>query len=123
MEAETTLLLARTLEYKFLDGRIMVSNVAANTPMLTSVIMACLTTAWRFVKISDARGLTIGTCSRSLVSALLMGVEDHVAFIMEDEKPNLVFLQGFSRLQERGKSFLVQASLVSRVSEGVFWQS
>ena len=53
VEAETTLLSARTLEYQFLDGRIMVSNVAANTPMLTSGIVACLTTAWRFVKWID----------------------------------------------------------------------
>ena len=46
VEAETTLLLVSTLEHQFVDGRSMVSHAAASTPMLTSVIMAGLTTAW-----------------------------------------------------------------------------
>ena len=119
VEAETCVTLARTLEYEFVDCRMYVSRGAADVPMPTSVIVACLTTAWRFKEWSASRRLTIGVCSRSCVSALLMGVADHVAFISQGEKPSLFFLNGFRRLEERGKLFLVHASIVSRVSEGV----
>eukprot|EP00974_Lingulodinium_polyedra_P046504 4455465-Lingulodinium_polyedra.AAC.1 len=50
-----------------------------------------------------------------------MGVDDLVRLIMDggDERPNLHFLKGFSRLEARGRAFLVQAALVSKVPEGI----
>eukprot|EP00974_Lingulodinium_polyedra_P074370 7207424-Lingulodinium_polyedra.AAC.1 len=114
VEAEATLLLASTLEYEFSGGRLWVSRAAANTPFLTSVIHDCLKATWRFLRWSDSRWLTVGICSRILVAALAMGVEDHVDFICQGERPNLFYLQGFKRLDTRGKNFMVQASLVSR---------
>eukprot|EP00974_Lingulodinium_polyedra_P012812 1241245-Lingulodinium_polyedra.AAC.1 len=47
-----------------------------------------------------------------------MGLSDEVDFIMTDDRPNLFFLQGFHRLDERGRHFVVRAAVVSSVSEG-----
>ena len=48
-----------------------------------------------------------------------MGLEDLVAVIMDDEKANLFFLNGFHRLEERGNMCVAQAVVVARVTIGV----
>eukprot|EP00974_Lingulodinium_polyedra_P046797 4484952-Lingulodinium_polyedra.AAC.1 len=120
VEAEVAVILARDLEYEFTGGRMWVSKAAADTmTFVEKSIHSCLFTAMRFVKWSDSRWLTVGVCSRIMVAALALGVEDLVTFISLDERPSLFYLNGFNRLEPRGKNFMVQASMVSRVSEGV----
>eukprot|EP00974_Lingulodinium_polyedra_P101546 9836045-Lingulodinium_polyedra.AAC.1 len=48
-----------------------------------------------------------------------MGLEDIVEFIMQDERPSFMFINGFKRLEQKGESFVVQAVVISRVPEGV----
>eukprot|EP00974_Lingulodinium_polyedra_P007945 756942-Lingulodinium_polyedra.AAC.1 len=61
----------------------------------------------------------MGTSSRTLVAALLVGLDDMVHFIMDDLSASLLYLNGFSRLASDRRLFLTQAAVVSRVSEGV----
>ena len=95
-----------------------ISSQAADTTDLTSLFTTAILSYWAFDKWCDSRWLTIGTCTRSCVAALLLGLEDLVAVIMNDEQANLFFLNGFHRLEERGKMFAVQAAVVARVTEG-----
>ena len=64
----------------------------------------------------------MGCCSRSLVAAMHTGLDNLVAFIMEDETASHFYINGYSRLTPGRRLFLVQAGIVSRVSEGVLLQ-
>ena len=97
VEAETCHVLANGLQYQFLNGRIFVSRQAAEIPDLLGLIHTSITSAWRFVKWSTSRWLTVGTSARNLVASLLMGVEDLVDFIGLDKSANMYFLGGSSR--------------------------
>ena len=116
---ETVELLAETLELEFRDGELLVSNGADVDGDLVECVCATLKSAWKFVKFTESRWLTVGTSARTIVVAMLTGVQNLVTFILKETNSSFFFLKGFLRLSEDRLQFLVQASLASRVAEGV----
>ena len=117
VDLETVEVLADTLEFEFIDGHIYVSVNTFGSPELIDLVTSALLSTWRFRKWSTSRWLTVGTSSRVLVAALLTGIEDLVDFIAQDPGSSLFYLNGFHRLAQDRRSFLVMAAMVSRVSE------
>ena len=115
---ETVELLSATLQLEFRNGELLVSNAAEVDGDIVECVCATLKSAWKFVKLTTSRWLTVGTSARTLVVALLTGLQDHVTFILKETKSSFFYLKGFSRLAEDRLQFVVQASLAPRVAEG-----
>ena len=113
--------MARTLQLRFEDDALKVSVDMGGDPELIGIITTCLKSAWKFVKFTESRFLTVGVSSRSIVVALLLGMDNFVAFIQADPTASKYYLNGFDRLKSEPdrKVFIAEGALVSRVPEGV----
>jgi hypothetical protein len=119
VDMETSEVLACELQLAFTDGRLCLAERVSGTAGLVETVTTALLSAWRFVKWSDSRFLTMGTSARAIIVALLTGIEDLVGFI-QGSGASMYYLGGLSRVQEPSRRrFLAQAALVSRVAEGV----
>ena len=121
VEEETAHILAHKLQLHFHDNRIQVSEGAVGDPDLIDTIITCMQSAFKFIKFSESRFLTVGVACRTLLAAFLLGIEDLVAFIKADEHASKWYLNGFARLRaEPGRmEFVAKAAFVSRVTDGV----
>ena len=115
---ETTDLLANDLQLWWEDGSLYFIRDAFKDGDIVCVVASALMAVWRFVKFSDSRWLTLGTSARTVVAALLTGIESLVQMIMRDKRCSKFYIRGFGRLTASRKAFLVKAAIVSRVSEG-----
>ena len=106
------------LQFSYDAGRLTVVHTAGDIyDDVVSVIIACLSSVWRFVKFTTSRWLTVGTSARALVAALLTGVENLVAYIDTDTSSGKFYLGGFSRLVRSRKQYMVKAAIASRIAE------
>ena len=119
VELETVEILADTLQLFFAGGRLQVSRDVSDRPDIIDLVNTALLSAWKFVKLSDSRFLTIGSSARPLVVALLTGIEGLVAFIKEDTGKEGFYLGGFSRLSAEHKTAVAEFAFISRVTDGV----
>lgn len=119
VEAETAEMLAETLQLSFRGGRLQIAASAAQRPDLVDIVTTALLSTWKFVRWTESRFLTVGKASRTMIAAMLTGLEDLVQFIREDAQASKFFISGFGRLQGPVKVFLAEAALSSRVADGV----
>ena len=105
------------LELRWEGGRLMVAQDQPYGDLVGTVVLA-LTATWRFRKWTESRWLSVGLCSRAVVSGLLLGLPDLVHYIINDTKSSLYYIKGYNRLTDESKQFMVRACLASRVSEG-----
>jgi hypothetical protein len=119
VELETVELLSDTLQLRFLGGRLYVSSSCSGRPDLTDLVMSTLLSVWKFVRFTESRFLTTGSSSRTMIAALLLGLEDMVQFIVNETNSSKFYLNGFSRLVGDRKTFMAQAAFISRVTDGV----
>ncbi len=73
IDVETVEVLAETLQLEFRDGRLLVANSCSGRADLVDLVITALMSAWKFVRWSESRFLTVGRCSRTMVAALLFG--------------------------------------------------
>lgn len=118
VEPETVEVLSSTLQLRFQDGRLWVAKSVQDDPASVSTIAAALQATWRFTRWTESRFLSVGASSRTLVAGLLTGIEDLVNFIQSHAKASMYYLGGFKRMQGEVKLFIVEAAVVSRVTEG-----
>ena len=117
VDLQTTELLVVQLQLHW-DGESMWVRAGINAELdVVDAIASALMAIWRFQKFTDSRWLTVGTSARTVVAALLTGIEDMVKVISEDKHCSKFYIKGFSRLEESRKQFLVTAALASRVPE------
>ena len=88
---------------------------------LVDTITTALLSAWKFVRFTDSRFLSVGVSSRTTIAALLLGVDGLVATTKEDPIAPTFYLNGFERLmaQPDRRAFVAEAAFVSRVIDGV----
>ena len=84
---------------------------------LWEAIASGLMSVWRFARFTESRWLTVGSSCRSLVAGILTGIESLVHFIYKNPRASKFYLNGFGRLRQSRKEFLVVASIVGRVAE------
>ena len=116
---ETVDVMACQLQLEWAGGELLVSQAAEVDGDLVEVICSALAAAWRFVKFTTSRWLTVGHSARTVVVALLLGIEDFVKYIAKDTHSSLFYLKGFGRLAADRRRFMVQCAVASRVAEGV----
>ena len=99
VEMETADALAETLQLRFEGGRLCVSASASGRADLVDLVVTALSSAWAFRRWCESRFLTAGAQARTMVAAMLMGIEDFVAFILADEHASKFYISGFTRLR------------------------
>ena len=119
VEMETADVLAEVLQLTFEGGRLRVARSVSARADLVDLIVTALSSVWRFKRWCESRFLTAGVQARTVVAAMLTGIEDLVAFIRADESASKFFINGFTRLQGPVKVFFAECAFVSRVSDGV----
>ena len=119
VELETVEVLSEHLQLRFHEGRLLVSQECSSRPDLIGVVSSCLLSVWKFVRFTESRFLTAGSSSRTVVAALLLGIEDLVKFIATETSAPKLYLNGFFRLQGDRNTFMAEAALISRVTDGV----
>jgi len=98
VEMETADVLAEVLQLTFEGGRLRVARSVSARADLVSLIVTALSSAWRFQRWNERRFLIAGAQARTMVAAMLTGVEDLVAFIRADESASKFFINGFTRM-------------------------
>lgn len=107
VDVETATILAETLELRFEDGRLCISEACSGRYDLIELISTALLSVWKFVQWSESRFLTVGVSARRVVAALLTGLEDLVDLIRADSSCSHFYINGFARLRGDRKTFLV----------------
>ena len=111
------------LHYDPVADRLEVCQEAAAAEKdVVSVVVTTLLDSWRFVPWTDSRWITLGQSSRTLVYALLTGVGGLVRYLQADPSISKFYLNGFGRLAQSRRHFLVLCSVVSRVPESAMVQ-
>ena len=121
VEHETVDVLAETLQLQYEDGQIQVTQDVSGMPGWVDTITFVLLSAWKFVRFTDSRFLSVGISARTTIAALLLGIDSLVAMIKEDPIASKFYLNGFARLMAEPdrRVFLAQAAFTSRVTDGV----
>ena len=119
VDPETVQTLTEVLELRFEGGRICVTRECCHMEDLTALVECTLMSVWKFQKWTTSRFLSVGSSSRTVVAGLLTGLEDLVTFIRTEQKGSLYYLNGFGRLNNSLKLFMVRCAVVSRVAESV----
>ena len=114
VEEEAAELLAEIVQLEWDGGRLWAKEGADD---VIDTITATLMAVWRFVKHTTSRWLTIGTAVRGVVAGLLTGLADCTAWIKKEAGCSLWYLNGFQRMGQREKQFMVKAAMISRVAE------
>ena len=117
MEAQE--ILSDVLQLRWEGSRLVVSPAADGPGDIVGLVVTCLLACWRLKKWTESRWSIVGSASRSTVAGLTFGIPDFVDYIRRDTHSSLFYLNGYSRLDEQGRNFLVRASIASRVAEGV----
>ena len=119
VDAETVELLSSELQLWWQDGTMWFLKDAFRDGDVLEAVASALMAVWRFVKFSDSRWLTVGTSARTVIAAVLTGIDGLVSTIVRDPKASKYYLNGFKRLTTTRRQFLVSAAVVSRVPESV----
>ena len=119
IDAETVELMACELQLWWEDGALWFLRGAFEDGDVIDAVASALMAVWRFVKFSESRWLTVGTSARTVIAAVLTGIEDLIGTITKDPKASKFYLRGFQRLTTPRKQFLVSAAVSSRIPESV----
>ena len=117
VDVETRELLVSELQLHWDGAFLWVLRGAFEDGDVMDAASSALRAVWRFQKFTESRWLTVGTSARSLVAALLTGIEDMVKVICSSKHTSKFYIKGFSRLDESRKQFLATAAIVGRVPE------
>jgi len=80
-------------------------------------VVFILLSLWRFKQYSEGRWVSSGDSCRSLVAGMLTGLPSLIAEVIEDEAESNFHINGFTRLQEEMKQFVVIVAFASYPSD------
>ena len=99
--------------------QLLVSPAHVSCKTLTQDVLAVLQACWRFKEFSDSRFIGMGSCSRTVVAAVLLGLENLVQFVKDQKAESNYFVNGFSRFTPEVKALMSLACLTSYLPETV----
>ena len=105
------------LQLRFHEGRLKVAASRQDDPNLLESVSTCLLHAWRFRKFTTSRWITAGDTCKSMVLALLTGIESLVRMVRRNPKTSDYYIHGFGRLSEEMKTFMALTAMCSYVSD------
>ena len=109
-------LLVDVLELRFESDRLLVSQSIATADVINLVVPTLLG-VWKISQFTDSRWLSVGTSSRSMVSAQLTGLGSLLSFARQKPSVSGYYVNGFFRLTPCHWEFFVKAAIVAEVPE------
>ena len=106
------------LQLRFHGGRLKVDASYRDSPNLLESISTCLLHAWRFRKFTTSRWITVGDSCKTMVIALLTGVESLVRAVRRHPNTSDYYIHGFGRVNEDVKKLMALAAISSYISDG-----
>ena len=96
------------------DGtHLEVSNVHADSPDVWQRLVNVLLYVHKFKKFSTSRWCSVGQSCRTIVAALLLGLDDLASFVIKHPLKHNSYINGYKRLQGRAKHFCCLAALAA----------
>ena len=99
------------------DGCLWTIQVDNDIRAIVHRVVFILLSLWRFTQYSEGRWVSIGDSCRSLVAGMLTGLPSLIAEVIEDEAESNFHINGFTRLQEEMKQFVVIVAFASYPSD------
>jgi len=99
------------------DGALCFNAKKAECPDLVAEISALYLHVMRFRKFTNSRWLTIGDSCKTIVSALLLGLQPLVAMIRALPTTSSFYIGGFEQLTESVKLYAIISSIVGHVCD------
>ena len=112
-------MVAEDLRLEFARRVLQVSSTGQDRGDFVVLIVDTFNTAWRFMKLSYSRCVTLCPASQAVVVAALCGLENFVSFIRSKVGVFPHHFEWFYKILEETKKFMVQAATVCRVSDSV----
>lgn len=107
------------LEVRFSAGRLLVAEKHKDREGLLDLLGTLLLKAWSFRRWSESRWLSLGSCCRSVMLSLFLGLESLVQFVL-DAGESRFHLGGFcDNLTAQVREFICVVSVSSRVPDSV----
>ena len=103
VELEAARALASELHLHWKDDRLQVSSECQTMPDLTEVMSVALLSVWHFTAFSKSRWITVGKSCKTLVVALLTGLESLVAAKRSDPSTSDYNIIGFWQVVTAGQ--------------------
>ena len=88
--------MASDLQLCWEGGKLSVLRGAFVDGDVVAAVASALAECWRFHRFTESRWLTVGTSARTLVVALLTGIEGLVATIIRNPRKSKFYLRGFN---------------------------
>ena len=101
------------------EGRLHVKKACQHDEEIMPWLYSACMTVFRFKKFSSSRWITIGSCLRTLVAALALGLMRLVQVTLEDPKVSSYYLGGFKKLSAAMRRFCAVAAISSRPTEAL----
>jgi hypothetical protein len=117
VEFEAVEVLTERLQLRFVHGQLLLCEdfMAADELWVEQVVDA-LSHIWQFQKWSESRFLALGASARSLVAAMLCGLDDFHAWLLTQDV-SLFYLRGYGRLEADRREYIAAACFISRVPD------
>ena len=78
------------LQIRWHDGNLKVSEKLKERPSVYDRVSIVLLPSWTFRQHSDSRWLTLGSCAKSVVVALALGLDAYVNYLLQGDAPLII---------------------------------
>lgn len=119
VEPDVLELITERYQLCFENGQLLVNAAQMSNPALVSEICAVYHALWHFVPFTESRWMTVGVSSRTIVTCEILGMKNLVTFIKGRPNVSKFYINGYARAVGDTLSLMVEASIVSRVSDAV----
>ena len=109
--------LAEVLELRYEGSCLLVCESAMETCDIVGLVVSILLALLGFRTFSGSRWLSVDRSARAMVLAYLAGLSGLVSFAMDKPSVSKFYLNGYTRLSEDRRLFLVQAALCSLIPD------
>ena len=112
IDAETVELMACELQLWWEDGALWFLRGAFEDGDVIDAVASALMAVWRFVKFSESRWLTVGTSARTVIAAVLTGIEDLIDTITKDPQGQQILPEGLPEADDPEEAVLGERGCV-----------
>lgn len=107
------------VQYRVLwyDGQLRIDMRYKDEDLLVDRLVFALVGAWRFIRFSESRWLSLGPTSRALVAAELTGISSLIHFARKQPGTSEYYIHGWDRRGKAGNSLCIIAAISAGPAE------
>ena len=106
-----------TLQIRWHDGALKASTAFRSDPQLIDRVSCVLLQAWQFQNFSESWRVSLGSCCRTVLPSMLLGLEQYVNYLLDVAKCSRYYLGGFCRMDADVTHVIAMVPTCSCVSD------